>query len=57
LEEEETSGYIHSDVLIPLALKTTDFLDPQRVVLYREDCREIPYVLREEILGGRISPN
>ena len=57
MEEEETSGYIHSDVLIPLALKTTDFLDPQRVVLYREDCREIPYVLREEILGGRISPN
>jgi hypothetical protein len=55
LEDEETSGYIHSEVLIPLALKSNDFLDSERVVLYREDCREIPYVMREGG-DGSVSP-
>lgn len=54
LEEEDTSGYIHSEVLIPLALKSNDFLDTERVVLYREDCREIPYVVRDD--NGSVSP-
>lgn len=54
LEDEETSGYIHSEVLIPLALKSNDFLDNDRIVLYREDCREIPYVTRDD--NGSVSP-
>ena len=42
-------------MLVPLALKSNDFLDSDRVVLYREDCREIPYVMREGG-DGSISP-
>jgi len=36
-------------------LKSNDFLDSERVVLYREDCREIPYVLVRED-NGSVSP-
>ena len=56
LEDEETSGYIHSEVLIPLALKSNNFLETDRVVLYREDCREIPYVNIRDENGGSVSP-
>ncbi len=44
LQEEPIDSYQHSEVLHPLILKSGDFVDPNRVVLYREDCREIPFV-------------
>jgi hypothetical protein len=45
LEDAPAAAYQHSDILVPLVLRNNEFLDPHRVVLYREDCREIPYVL------------
>jgi hypothetical protein len=47
LEEANTANFQHPEVLYPLLLKKGDYLDPNRIVLYREDCREVPYILSE----------
>lgn len=51
-EDHDQGAYQHSEVLYPLAIRNTELLDPKRVVLYREDCREVPYVMNE----GSLSP-
>jgi hypothetical protein len=47
LEDAHASAYQHSDILQPLILKSNHLLDLDRVVLYREDCRDIPYVFHQ----------
>ncbi|TNV81989.1 hypothetical protein FGO68_gene10722 [Halteria grandinella] len=54
--QDELQQYQHSDILLPMVLKTSDFLDPNRVVLYREDCRDIPYILDEQLSHSQSPP-